>query len=132
MYQKNFDEWNLVKQSLDGFRVEIPHIRAGEVRWVDLGVNIGSEIDGKGTTFSRPCLIIHVIGGKRAIVVPITSKIKTDDGYINFELDGRSDTLCLNQIRSLSQKRIFRRMGKISNDKLDLVRKEIGKYLEII
>ncbi len=30
------------------------NIRSGEIRWVVFGVNVGSEIDGKAKSFTRP------------------------------------------------------------------------------
>jgi len=131
-YFKAFDSWNLAKQSIEVRSYSSPHIDVGEVRWASFGVNVGSEIDGKGEFFVRPCLILSVIGSKRAIVLPITSKIKTDEGYMSIEVAGRTDTLCINQIRSISQKRIYRRIGKISKVRLIEIRKEVGAYLEIV
>ncbi|MCX6780502.1 MAG: hypothetical protein NT003_00055, partial [Candidatus Magasanikbacteria bacterium] len=98
MYQKRFDDWNLFKQGLEKRSDAISYIRVGEIRWTSFGVNVGSEIDGKGGSFFRPCLILHVVGGKRAIVLPLTSKQKTNEGYVSLEFDGRSDTVCINQL----------------------------------
>jgi mRNA interferase MazF len=132
MYQKRFDEWNVMKQSIENIHDHTPHLRVGEVRWTSLGVNIGSEIDGKGNSFLRPCLILHVIGGKRAIVLPLTSKIKTEEGYLSFELHGRISTLCINQLRSISQNRIYNRLGRISDERLMAIKSEVGIYLRIL
>lgn len=127
-YFKAFDQWNLVKQSIEKRTSQTPHIRIGEIRWTSIGVNIDSEIDGKGGSFVRPCLIFYVIGAKRALVIPITSKIKNDAGYLSFTLNNRNDTFCINQLRAVSQKRIYNRLGKISDERLSVVRQAVGEY----
>ena len=58
-YQKNFDDWNQVKKTIQqpGKR---QFVREGEVRWAMIGVNVGTEIDGKGVNYARPVLVAAV------------------------------------------------------------------------
>ena len=46
------------------------YIRPGEIRWIAFGVNLGSEIDGKGVSFTRPGFVVHVFGSFLALVIP--------------------------------------------------------------
>jgi len=50
MYFKDFDKWNIVKKRVHTDEIKVS-IRAGEIRWLSFGVNVGSEIDGKGESF---------------------------------------------------------------------------------
>jgi hypothetical protein len=75
LYIKDFDKWNEVKKSINKEDQKI-YIRAGEIRWIVFGVNVGSEIDGKGDSFCRPALIVNVSGSATALVIPMSSKIK--------------------------------------------------------
>lgn len=102
------------------------NIRAGEIRWVAFGVNIGSEIDGKGKSFTRPALVVHVVGSNLALVIPLSTKIKEMVGYLPFEFQGKTVSLCIHQSRTISQKRILSRKGRISEKKLA----EIKEYLK--
>ena len=43
-YFKDFDNWNEIKKGVNKEERQV-NIRAGEIRWVAFGVNIGSEID---------------------------------------------------------------------------------------
>lgn len=88
-------------------------ILANRIRWISMGVNIGSEIDGKGVSFTRPALIIHCIGSYLALVVPMPTKIKDVVGYLPFQWKGKSTSLCIHQIRIISQKRVLSRLGRI-------------------
>ncbi|OED38990.1 hypothetical protein AB834_00405, partial [PVC group bacterium (ex Bugula neritina AB1)] len=97
-------------------------------RWASLGVNLGSEIDGKGKTFTRPILILHVIGSRLALVIPMSTKIKDIRGYTKLEWGSRVSALCLHQLRVISQKRLLRRIGKLSTSKLEKVKKEVEEF----
>ena len=75
MYKKDFDSWNKTKMRLNSEDQPRQFIRAGEVRWAALGVNIGSEIDGKGRSFTRPVVVLHA-GNHMAMVVPLSTEVK--------------------------------------------------------
>ncbi|MEK7501642.1 MAG: type II toxin-antitoxin system PemK/MazF family toxin [Patescibacteria group bacterium] len=130
MYIKDFDKWNEMQKHLNSVDEQV-NIRAGEVRWVAFGINVGSEIDGKGVSFTRPALITHVVGSNLALVVPLSTKVKEITGYVPFEFQGRIVSLCIHQSRTISQKRILARKGKISEKRLDEVKKEIKKFFAL-
>lgn len=92
------------------------------------GINIGSEIDGKGDSYTRPVLIIHVIGPLLALVIPLTTKDKKVPGYYNFNFQGKVMTLCINHIKIISSKRLLRRKGKIPKDKLIEIKKLVKDF----
>ncbi|MEI6238028.1 MAG: type II toxin-antitoxin system PemK/MazF family toxin [bacterium] len=125
MYIKDFDNWNEMQKHLNSDDRQV-NIRAGEIRWVAFGVNIGSEIDGKGKSFTRPALVVHVVGSNLALVIPLSTKIKEMVGYLPFEFQGKTVSLCIHQSRTISQKRILSRKGRISEKKLA----EIKEYLK--
>ena len=130
MYFKDFDNWNIAKKRLQAEEREI-NIRKGEIRWVSFGVNVGSEIDGKGKSFARPALIMHVIGSKLALTVPITTKVKDIPGYVSFTWKDKTNALCIHQMRVVSQKRILDRMGKISSNKLNKCKHDIASFYSL-
>lgn len=127
MYFKEFDKWNEVKKQINKKDREI-YIRAGEIRWVSYGVNVGSEIDGKGESFTRPALILHVIGSHLTLVAPLSTRVKEVAGYIPFDWKGETTALCIHQIRIISQKRILSRKGRISEDKLKATKNKIKEF----
>lgn len=130
MYFKNFDGWNLVKKRLNEEDHKV-YIRAGEIRWVAFGVNVGSEIDGKGVSFTRPALVVHVIGSHLALVAPMSTKMKDIAGYIPFEWKGVTSALCIHQIKIVSQKRILSRRGKVSNQRLKNIKLQISRFFAL-
>jgi mRNA interferase MazF len=130
MYQKKFDEWNVLKQDINDKKAQIT-IRVGDVRWIMFGTNVGSEIDGKGQLFLRPGLVMNVIGHDLALVVPMTSKEKQPPRYIPFEANGRSGSLCLHQMKVISQNRILHRIERISDTRLSDVRQQVAVFFEL-
>lgn len=127
MYFKDFDGWSLVKKRLNKENRKV-YIRTGEIRWVAFGVNIGSEIDGKGVSFTRPAMIVRVIGSHLALVIPMSTKMKNIAGYIPFEWKGAISALCIHQTKIISQKRILSRKGKVSDKRLGEIKSEIVKF----
>ena len=130
MYFKDFDKWNSVKKRIHSDERKVS-IRAGEVRWVSCGVNVGSEIDGKGESFTRPMLVAHVVGSVLALVVPLSTKLKEVAGYIPFEFQGKQISLCVHQMRIISQRRVLARKGRISEKRLRQVKSEIRKFFSL-
>jgi mRNA interferase MazF len=127
MYFKDFDTWNTLKKKLND-EVRNTNIRAGEVRWISCGVNVGSEIDGKGVSFTRPALVLHVIGSALALVVPLSTKVKDIAGYIPFEFQERTISLCVHQVRTVSQQRVLARKGRISDKRLEEAKAAVKKF----
>jgi mRNA interferase MazF len=130
MYTKNFDEWSALKKQVDSGN-RIVHVRPGVIRWVTFGVNVGTEIDGKGAGFTRPALIDHVVGRTLAMVVPISSSIKPVSGYFPFEYDGKTNSLCIHQLKTVSVKRVLGRKGRLSDQRLASIKDEIKRFFSM-
>jgi len=126
-YKKDFDSWFKIKTEIDK-QENKQYIREGEIRWASIGVNVGSEIDGKGVSFTRPVLVLAVVGSYLALVIPLSSQNKDHPGYISFDYKDKIDYLCVHQIRIISQKRIFSRILKISNLRLKGVKKSVKDF----
>ncbi|MFA5871014.1 MAG: hypothetical protein WC842_03995 [Candidatus Paceibacterota bacterium] len=59
-YKKDFDSWNIQKKKINT-REKVIFCNIREIWWCSLGVNIGSEEDGKNELFERPVLILKGI-----------------------------------------------------------------------
>ena len=131
MYQKDHAACNVVKQRIEQEKRNV-FVRAGEIRWATLGVNIGSEIDGKGVSFTRPVLIVHVIGSHLALVIPLSTKVKEATGYIPFEWKETTIALCIHQVRIVSQKRLLSRKGRISQKRLQTIKATFCDFYRLL
>lgn len=130
MYIKEFDDWTVVKKRINIEERKV-NARAGDIRWISFGVNVGSEMDGKGPSYTRPGLIVNVIGSHYALVVPTSTKIRQVPGYISLNWNTRPMALCIHQMRVVSSKRILNRIGKISERKLEEHKKHITAFFSL-
>ena len=130
MYIKRFNQWNKVKKKIN-YKKSRLCIRKGEIRWAIFGVNVGSEMDGKGINFTRPVLIIDMIGANLALVVPLSSNLKITPGRLFLKWKGNVNSLCINQIRILSTKRVLGRKCLISEKKLADVKNKIKLFYSL-
>ena len=112
-------------------------MKTGEIYWVNLDPTVGDEIKKK-----RPVIILN--GGhnkhlKLAIVVPVTAWSRYWDEnpyFVTLEpnskngLSKKSSVYCF-QIRAISHNRFVKKIGNISNDETELIRRSITLILYI-
>jgi len=112
-------------------------LKTGEIYWVNLDPTVGDEIKKR-----RPVIILN--GGhdkhlKLAIVVPVSAWSPYWDEnpfFVTLEpnskngLSKKSSVDCF-QIRTISHKRFVAKVGNISNDEINLIRKSIALILYI-
>ncbi|MCK9368474.1 type II toxin-antitoxin system PemK/MazF family toxin [Candidatus Dojkabacteria bacterium] len=124
-YLKDFENWNILKKEIDSSNNRIPFFKEGDVWWVHLGANIGSEIEGKGTKFLRPMIIIRKYSPQLFLGIPLSSKLKNIWSYIPIIINTRKESLLITQSRSISSKRLLHRFGEISEKELRKVKKQL-------
>lgn len=109
-----YDGWNEVKKDLE-LHGRRPKISQGQVWWSGVGRNIGTELNGKNSRFSRPVIVFKKICSSKFLAIPLTSKEHEGSWYVPFEFDGRCETAVVCDAKVLSVKRLYRMMGTISN-----------------
>lgn len=129
-YTKNFDLWNQEKISVhkraispDFFFLE------WEIWWASLGINIGSEIDGKNNTYERPILVLRKINEDLLLAIPITSTPKTGCGFYPISYRGTQFTLCFTQIRTLDVRRLIRLISRISESDFEVIKAKAVEFI---
>lgn len=115
MYIKKFNEWSKEKKLVNRRKLPDPCPDEQEVWACSLGVNISDEIDGKGTEFVRPVLIIKTFAKSMVWAVPLTLKPNTKFSSFQFINDKELIVSALiYQFRALSMKRCIRKMYVVS------------------
>ena len=102
---KDFDGWNRKKKTIEDKPIN-HFVREGDVWWCSIGINIGSEQDGKNEEFQRPVLVIRKFNEKIFLAIPFTSKPKDNGLYFNFIRNNQPYSILLSQVRLLSTKRL--------------------------
>lgn len=121
-YIKDFDGWNEKKKSLDkNYRGKF--FGEKEVWLCCVGVNVGSEQDGKGDMFIRPVYILKKINQKTFLGIPMTSKLKQDSNHVCFYFDYNISSAIVSQIKNLDSRRLLVKIG-ITSDYLHMKMKK--------
>lgn len=126
---KDFDEWNKLKKHVnakpDNFGV---HER--EIWWASFGVNVGVEIDGKHKVFERPALIIRKFNRQMVWVLPTTSVSKNERFYEKFLLNSTEYFAVLTQLRTVSTKRLVRKIGMMPKSDFQRIMTRVSEFLK--
>ncbi len=121
MQEKHFDSWVKLKERLH-FGASAPRISDGDVWWCGCGENVGVEINGKGSRFSRPVLVMKKLGYRGFMGIPLTTQEKTGPWYVSFTFLGRVQFAAISQARVMSTSRLFTRIGQVPDTDLVIVK----------
>jgi len=129
MYKKDFEKWNLLKQTINKYNGNLLRIKEGEIWWCSIGVNIGNEIDGKNQLFERPVLVIKKFKNNSLMIVPLTTSEKVHQYHIPFTVNNTISNAVISQTRVISPNRLIRRMHKISTKKLIVIKNQVRSMI---
>lgn len=110
-----FDEWNALKQKLDKIVHRPPYVSEGDIWWLNIGKNVGSEMNGKSVLFSRPAVILKKFSHGFYLVAPTTTKTKAGTWYVSFRQSGIRMAACLHQIRTIDFRRLSSKLGTLDD-----------------
>ena len=127
---KDFDTWNIEKKLTERTSKEI-NFYEREVWWYIAGLNIGVEIDGKHEFFLRPCVVVRKFNKDMLLVVPTTTQEKTNKYYLKISgTESKTYNVCLSQIRTISSKRLFRKIDTINTKDYQLLLNKISDMIK--
>lgn len=113
-YKKDFDRWNEKKKGVEkrdwGNAL---FVSAREVWWCAVGINVGSEIDGKSGGFERPVLVIRIFSQDGFLGIPLTSKDKGNRYAVPVCHEKGMSFANTSQLRLFSKKRMLRKIGMV-------------------
>ncbi|KKP55890.1 MAG: hypothetical protein UR50_C0014G0005 [Parcubacteria group bacterium GW2011_GWC1_34_10] len=126
---KIFTDWTKIKVAVHLSEKEV-YPKVKEIWWASLGQNIGVEINGKNENFERPVLILKVFNNNFILVVPISSTKKEGRYYYIFKnTENKNNILILSQLKSISSKRLIRKVGDMSSEDFMIIRDKIKKLI---
>lgn len=105
------------------------YFKEKDIWWVSLGANVGHEEDGKNENFERPVLVLKKFNEYMLWVLPLTSKEKVGKYYYKFEYNGKKYSVILSQIRTISSKRLLRKIRTLPKKDFDAVRERIKELM---
>ena len=122
---KDFDGWNEVKKRLDAKREEPLFFRQGEIWWVNLGLNIGFEMNGKGGEYMRPVVILKKYNQYSFLALPLSTSQKVNNYRIPIGvIDGKEAVANLSQLRNIDSRRLINKIGHIEETLFKEIKKK--------
>ncbi len=129
MNNQNYNQWNILKQEINFTYRNTHYPKVREIWWINIGLNIGSEIYGKTDQYTRPVLILNIYKNM-LMCLPISSKIKRSKlKFKIYTLDLKCHCVVFDQIRVFDRKRFIKRKYVISKNKFKRI---IGKLKNMI
>ncbi len=126
---KDFYNWNKLKIQIDSKNEkERIFFKESEVWWVNLGLNIGFEINGKNEKYVRPVIVIKKYNKFSFLSLPL-STVKKENRYIYFvgEVSGKDAYANLSQLRNIDSKRLVSKVGLIKSEKFIELKKKTSQ-----
>jgi mRNA-degrading endonuclease toxin of MazEF toxin-antitoxin module len=128
MEDKDFDNWNELKKILNE-KQNTPFANSREIWWCSIGVNIGTEEDGKNELFERPIIILRVLNKNTLRIAPLTSKEKSDKHNFTISYNNRTGSVILSQIKTISTKRLSRKMARLDKKQYEKLMDKIRNVI---
>lgn len=129
---KDFDTWNEEKKIVDQKLIEeIAFFYEREIWWCSIGINIGSEMDGKNANFERPVLILKRFNNQMTWCLSLTTKAKDSKFYFKLKDVPIESWVILSQFKTISSKRLIRKMGVVSEGDFINIKMKIINILSI-
>lgn len=129
-YVKDFDKWNKEKKIIDAKYVNKNlFFYPREIWWCSAGLNIGVEADGKNDNFERPMLIIKKFNAEMIWALPLTTKQKENKYHFKLEYENLISWVILSQIKTISTKRLLRKIGSISENDMEHILQKVHEML---
>ncbi len=121
---KQFLKWIRIKINLDARTYRAPNVSEGDIWWVSLGKNVGTEINGKGSLFTRPVIIFIKLSRTSYFVIPASTKIHVGNWYVPYEYENVKAVASIHQARSIDYRRLYSKAGTLPAE--DFARIGIG------
>ena len=125
---KDFDRWNRRKKRINASPKNLSFME-GQIWWCSAGLNVGHEIDGKHGTYERPFYIIKKCNSKMFIGVPCTTNMEHGSYAYALNITDGNFMLNFSQVKSMSVKRLLRRMTNIPEPIEERIKKSFLRYI---
>ncbi|OGG79302.1 hypothetical protein A3A39_01895 [Candidatus Kaiserbacteria bacterium RIFCSPLOWO2_01_FULL_54_13] len=120
--KKEFDRWNEIKKHTNAEEPRLYTVR--EIWWCRLGVNVGTEQDGRGESFLRPVVILRGFGPDACLVAPLTTSEREHPLRVSVGVVGDQPARAnLSQLRVVDTRRLVEKIGFLDKKVFSTLRK---------
>lgn len=129
--EKDYNSWHVLKKYLEKKDVgNFLYFKQKEIWMCSLGLNIGSEQDGNSRGFSRPVVVFRLCSPNTFLGIPITSQKHIGSYQYKFNLGGIDQFAKLSQIRTLSSKRLERKLATLPDFMYEELRQKLYVFIK--
>jgi mRNA interferase MazF len=126
---KDFGGWHKKKTFLNNQETSNKLFKSGDIWWTYVGLNIGSEEDGKHENFERPVFVLKKLNNQMFIGIPSSSSIRDSKHYYSLKTNGGKFNFNFSQTRVFSSKRLSRRIIETGKFESDNIKRKFKNYL---
>lgn len=109
---KDFINWIQYKIIIHN-KPQLVSFKEREIWWCSIGINVGTEQDGKNQKFNRPVLIVKKFNNRQFWGIPLTTKQpKNNYFYYELKIKGKISYANLTQLRVLDVNRLNNALDK--------------------
>lgn len=129
--EKDFDNWNELQKQIHARANYLPLYYEREIRWCQLGVNVGVEQDGTGKGFSRPVLILKGLSRRACLIIPLTASGKKKHRHRLYlgRVAGSKAWALISQIRLIDVRRLGQHITVLDRKMFTEIRKTVKDFL---
>ncbi|MFH1895919.1 MAG: type II toxin-antitoxin system PemK/MazF family toxin [bacterium] len=128
-YAKDFDGWIEKKKDCHHRLAKPPLFKERDIWWVSVGVNIGYEEDGKHDKYLRPVLVLRKFNRELFLGVPMSTKIKDNQYYVEVTIKGQTVSTLISQLRVFSAKRIEDKLAELDTGDFQKVKDKVVQMI---
>lgn len=119
---KDFDSWNEIKKKTESEERRLYKVR--EIWWCQFGLNVGTEQDGRGRLFLRPCLILRGFGPDACFVIPLTTSKRNHHLRISVGIINNKEAKAnLSQVKVIDTRRLVEKIEFLNQETFENIRK---------
>lgn len=126
---KNYSDWSVLKTEINNNQPKLKEFKIGEIWWCHVGLNIGSEEDGKNNNYERPILVAKKFNSNMFLGIPCSTKIRDKKHYYIVNNLDKIFNLNFSQIRVLSSRRLIRIMAFLGDKNVERIIKSLRDYI---
>lgn len=131
-YNKDFQEWHKVKTTINNQPPsKKPYFYEKEIWWVNVGLNVGFEEDGKGETYMRPVLILRKFNQYMFWGIPLSTTPHRGRYHHPFTIDDKKteSVAILSQLKNFDSNRLFSKQGVIKDKDYEEIQKRVSEIV---
>ena len=125
--KKDCANWNIKKIEVHHEKIR-PFFHEREIWFCSLGVNVGFEQDG-GEGFLRPVVVVKKFNNDIAWCVPLTTRQKQGQYYVEVFINKKKGNAILSQLRLVDGKRLYYKVGDLDEAVFEEIKRKIRQLL---